>query len=77
MAYIKERQSLPVPEEKQILDAFKIVLDNKWLLGEQEILQIFDMIGVDVGKIQKNEDNLSFLEFIYMVCKLFQVDMYS
>ena len=66
-----------MPEEKQILDAFKIVLDNKWLLGEQEILQIFDMIGVDVGKIQKNEDNLSFLEFIYMVCKLFQVDMYS
>ena len=33
LTFIKERGALPVAEEKQILDALKIVLDNQWVLG--------------------------------------------
>jgi len=37
---------LPSAEEKQILDAIKIILDNGYTLSERELTQIFDLIGL-------------------------------
>ena len=72
---MKERESLPVAEEKQILDGIKVVLDNEWTLRESELLEIFDMAGLRKGSIEVSEKNLTFLEFIYLVAKLFRIDM--
>ena len=38
---------LPSAEEKQILDAIKIILDNGYTLSERELLQIFNLIGIN------------------------------
>lgn len=63
-----------MPEEKQILDGVKIVLDNGWTVRTQELLQIFDMIGLK-NKVSVIEENLTFLEFVYLTAKLFNVDL--
>jgi hypothetical protein len=42
----KTQGTIPVAEEKQILDALKIVLENGYTIGQIEILQIFDLIGL-------------------------------
>ncbi|CDW81253.1 UNKNOWN [Stylonychia lemnae] len=75
LKFLKEREVLPVAEEKQILDALKIVLDNQWILGEKELLQIFDLVGLNEGRVKIDVDNLSFLEFIYLIAKLYEIDM--
>eukprot|EP00347_Sterkiella_histriomuscorum_P011921 403370583 len=75
LKFLKERASLPVAEEKQILDALKIVLDNQWVVGQQEILQIFDLVGLNNGKIKIDYENLSFLEFIYLIAKLYDIEL--
>jgi len=38
-----------VAEEKQILDAIKIVLENGYCLGDFELLEIFDLISLKGG----------------------------
>jgi len=37
LTFIRTRQSPLVAEEKQIMDLIKVILDNQWLLGEQEL----------------------------------------
>ena len=74
LQFIKERDSLPVAEEKQILDGIKLILDNGYIVRDQEILQIFDFVGLK-GKIKINEENLTFLEFIYLIAKLFKINL--
>lgn len=32
--FVKQRNSIPVAEEKMLMDGFKLVLDNGWTLGE-------------------------------------------
>ena len=84
LKFLKERRgppggtALPVAEEKQILDAIKIVLENGYCLGDFELLEIFDLIGLKGGLPQlEDEDQQPFKEFIYYLGRLFKVDMDS
>ena len=38
--------AIPAAEEKQILDAIKIVLENGYCISESEMLEIFDIVGL-------------------------------
>lgn len=71
---MKERKSKPVMEEKQILDGIKIILENGWILETKEVLQFFESLNLK-QKIQLSVNNLMFQEFIYLVCRLFEVDL--
>lgn len=55
--------ALPVAEEKQILDAIKIVLENGYCIGDYEIIQILDLIGLRgvfaKHKMTKHQNNQS------------------
>ena len=44
LEFIKERKKIPLAEEKQLLDCLKLVLDNEWLVGTEEMLKLFDML---------------------------------
>jgi hypothetical protein len=35
---LKSRDSIPVAEEKMLLDGLKLILDNGWTVGEIEII---------------------------------------
>lgn len=41
--FIGVRGSIPVAEEKMLLDGVKMVLDNGWTIQDEEMLQLFDM----------------------------------
>ena len=43
---MKERNTKPIIEEKQILDGIKIILDNGWVLQTEELLAFFNVIGL-------------------------------
>ena len=38
LEFVKERNSIPVAEEKMLMDGLKLVLDNGWTLGESEMV---------------------------------------
>ena len=45
LQFIKERKDvLPLAEEKQLLDCLKIVLDNEWVIGTEEMLKLFELL---------------------------------
>ena len=46
LAYLKERKTYPVAEEKMLMDGIKIVLDNGWTISEQEMIQLMEMCGI-------------------------------
>lgn len=66
----KTQGTIPVAEEKQILDALKIVLENGYTVGQIEIVQIFDLIGLN-GAVEGLEQNQSFMEFLRKLAELF------
>ena len=68
---------MPSAEEKQILDATKIILDNGYTLSERELLQIFDMIGLRGLEIGPNCTQVEqlFFEFVFYLGKLFHMDI--
>ena len=61
-------------EEKQILDGIHIILENGWVVQTDELLTYFDLLGLR-DKSRVNEENLKFLEFVYLVCRLFDADI--
>ena len=61
-------------EEKQILDGLRVILDNGWIVKTDELLKFFDLLGVRT-KSMVVEENLKFLEFIYLVARLFEIDI--
>ena len=73
LQYLKDRDTLPVAEEKQILDGIKLILDNGYIISDKEITQVFDLMGLK-GKIDMSEENLTFLEFIHLLTKLFKIN---
>ena len=114
LLFMKERNTKPIVEEKQILDGIKIILDNGWVLQTEELLEFFNILGLrekvvgmtdlgdknpfaagsnrpsltTVAKRFKNMDrselnsydgvqveNLKFLEFIYLLVMLFDIDV--
>ena len=44
LLFIKERDGHPLAEEKQLLDCLKLVLDNGWTVGTEELLKLFDLL---------------------------------
>ena len=61
-------------EEKQILDGIRIILENGWIVKSDELIKYFDLLGLN-EKSRVNEENLKFLEFIYLVGRLFEIDI--
>ena len=60
-------------EEMQILDGIKIILENGWTVKTDELLKYFDLLGLR-DKINVIEENLLFLEFIYLISRLFEIE---
>ena len=60
-------------EEKQLLDCLKVVLDNGWTFGTDEMLKLFDILELS-KKVCVHEDFSSFLEFVYLLGMMFKVD---
>ena len=46
LGLIKARGVQPLAEEKQILDGIKIILENGWIIKQQELLMFFDSLGL-------------------------------
>ena len=61
-------------EEKQILDGIHIILENGWNVQTDELLTYFDLLELQ-QKSMVTEENLKFLEFIYLLGRLFDIDM--
>ena len=61
-------------EEKQILDGIRIILENGWIVQTEELLDYFDLLKLR-EKSGVVEENLKFLEFIYLLGRLFDVDI--
>ena len=74
LQFIKNRDTKPMQEEKQILDGIHIILENGWVVQTDELLTYFDLLGLR-DKSRVNEENLKFLEFVYLVCRLFDADI--
>ena len=74
LAYIGARGVIPLAEEKQLLDGLKLVLDNGWTISTDELIQLFELLGLK-KKVFVNENNLGFLEFVYFIAVVFKVDM--
>lgn len=73
LQFMKERNTKPVQEEKQILDGIKIILENGWILQTEEMLQLFETLGL-LHKLTVSTENLMFLEFVYLLCRVFDID---
>ena len=67
-------EQLPVAEEKQLLDALKIVLENGYCIGDYELVQIFDMIGLRAVAGRLSKESPHFMQFIARTATLFQID---
>ena len=51
LQYIKDRKEvLPLAEEKQLLDCLKMVLDNEWVIGTEEMIKLFDLLKMKLSK---------------------------
>ena len=74
LKFLKERGGIPMQEEQQILDGLKIILDNGWVITSDELLKYLELLGIK-DKSRVCEENLKFLEFIYLVGRLFEVDI--
>mmetsp|Transcript_23985 Transcript_23985/g.36822 ORF Transcript_23985/g.36822 Transcript_23985/m.36822 type:complete len:85 (+) Transcript_23985:3057-3311(+) len=74
LAFLKDRGTKPLKEEKQILDGLKIVLDNGWILNTQEILKYFEALEIK-ERLKVKEENLKFMEFVYVLCRFLGVNI--
>jgi len=50
-------------------------LENGWLLQTEELLQYFDLLGLKEKNPGAREENLKFLEFIYLLGRLFDINI--
>ena len=60
-------------EEMQILDGIQIILENGWIVKTDEMMRYFELLGI-ADKSAVAEENLKFLEFVYLIGRLFEVD---
>ena len=74
LEFMKSRDSKPIQEEKQILDGLKIILDNGWTVSTGEILDFMETLQIK-KKLSVREENLKFMEFIYLLSRLFKLDV--
>ena len=74
LQYLKSRDSIPVAEEKMLLDGLKLILDNGWTIGEIEIIQLMEMCGLKT-KVYMDEKYMAFLEFLFYLSQQFGFDL--
>ncbi len=75
LQFLKDRDTKPMVEEKQILDGIHIILENGWIIQTNELLQYFDLLSLGKKNPGASEENLKFLEFIYLLGRLFDINM--
>lgn len=46
LGLIKARGLQPLVEEKQIMDGIKIILENGWIVKQDELLVFFESLGL-------------------------------
>jgi len=63
----------PKPEEKQILDGIKIILENDWLVATDELLEFFTLIDLR-SKHNAATPDAQIEKFLKMLCKEFDID---
>ena len=73
LQFVKDRNSIPVAEEKMLMDGLKLVLDNGWTIGEAEMVQLMEMCDLN-KKVYMDEKYLPFLEFLFYLCQQFGFD---
>ena len=73
--YIKDRKDvLPLAEEKQLLDCLKMVLDNEWVIGTDEMIKLFDLLRMK-QKVKASEEFTEILRFITLLCLHLKLDI--
>lgn len=73
LEFVKARRKIPLAEEKQLLDCLKLVLDNEWTVGTEEMLKLFDMLQLR-QKAEVAEEFTEFLEFITLLAMQLKCD---
>lgn len=73
LKYAKERTALPLAEEKQILDCLKLILENGWIVGDEELIKLFAVLDLK-SKIVVTESAKDFFKFLFLLTKLFKLD---
>ena len=73
LVYIKERDGHPMAEEKQLLDCLKLVLDNGWTVGNEELIKLFDLLELR-RKVVVSEEFQAFIEFCYLLALMLKMD---
>ena len=73
LVYIKERAGHPMAEEKQLLDCLKLVLDNGWTVGREELIKLFDLLELR-RKVAVSEEYSGFIEFCYLLALVLKMD---
>lgn len=73
LQFLKTRGTAPMQEEKQIMDGIYILLQNGWTIKTDELVKQFGLLGLEI-KSSPVEENLKFLEFVYLLAKLFEID---
>ena len=73
LKFIKERESIPVAEEKQLLDCLNLVLDNGWTVTSDDLKKIFDLLELR-DKIHVSDENQEILEFFCLIGMLMKID---
>ena len=75
LQFIKDRKDvLPLAEEKQLLDCLKIVLDNEWVIGTEEMLKLFDLLQMK-QKVKVSDEFTEILRFITLLSLHLKLDI--
>ena len=65
---------MPLAEEKQLLDCLKMVLDNEWVVGTEEMIKLFDLLKMQ-QKVKASEEFRETLRFITLLCLHLKLDI--
>ena len=69
---------IPAAEEKQILDAIKIVLENGYCVSELEMLEIFDIVGLrNLPESLTKSESEPFMHFLRQLFTVFEFSQES
>ena len=65
---------MPLAEEKQLLDCLKMVLDNEWVIGTEEMIKLFDLLKMK-QKVKASDEFTEILRFITLLSLHLKLDL--
>ena len=65
---------MPLAEEKQLLDCLKMVLDNEWVIGTEEMIKLFDLLKMK-QKVKASDEFTEILRFIALLSLHLKLDL--